>query len=70
MIPFQNRHLRAFAREDLIAMKLFAHGPQDLVDAEHALVGATEVPDLELLRKLAAAYGPKTLAALERLLAK
>jgi hypothetical protein len=30
-----------------------------LVDAEHALVGATEV--LELLRKLAAAYGPETM---------
>jgi hypothetical protein len=70
VIPFQDRQLRVVGREDFIAMKLFAHGPQDLVDAEHALVGPGEAPDLELLRKLAAAYGPETLAALERMLAR
>jgi hypothetical protein len=70
VIPFQDGELRVVGREDFIAMKLFAHGPQDLIDAEHALLAAGEVPDLELLRKLAAAYGPETLAALERLLAR
>lgn len=70
VIPFQGSHLRVVGREDFIAMKLFAHGPQDLIDAEHALVGASEMPDLDLLRQLAAAYGPETLAALERMLAK
>ena len=70
VIPFQNSQLRVVGREDFIAMKLFAHGPQDRIDAEHALLAAGEMPDLELLRKLAAAYGPETLAALERMLAR
>lgn len=69
IIPFQDSQLRVVGREDFIAMKLFAHGPQDLIDAEHALLGAGEKPDLELLRRLAAGYGPETAAALERLLA-
>jgi hypothetical protein len=34
------------------------------------LLDAVEVPDLALVRKLAAAYGPETLAALEHMLAK
>jgi hypothetical protein len=68
VIPFQNCQLRVVGREDFIAMNLFAHGPQDLIDAEHALLGL-EVPDLELLRKLAAACGAETLAALEHMLA-
>jgi hypothetical protein len=70
VIPFQDRHLRVVGREDLIAMKLFARGPQDLVDAEQALVASGEVLDLALLRKLSAAYGPETLAALEQMLAR
>ena len=70
VIPFQNSQLRVVGREDFIAMKLFAHGPQDLIDAEHALLGGGDVPDLELLRKLVAAYGPETLEALERMLAR
>jgi hypothetical protein len=70
VIPFQDSQLRVVGREDFIAMKLFAHDPQGRIDAEHALLAAGEEPDLELLRKLAAAYGPETLAALERLLAR
>lgn len=70
LVPFQDCELRVVGREDFIAMKLFAHGPQDLFDAEHALLGTGELPDLTLLRKLAADYGPETLAALERMLAK
>ncbi len=69
VVPFQDSHLRVVGREDFIAMKLFAHGPQDLIDAEHALLGAGEVPDLELLRRLVAGYGPETAAALEHMLA-
>jgi hypothetical protein len=30
-------------------MKLCAHGPQDRIDAQHALLAAGEVPDLERL---------------------
>ena len=70
VIPFQNSQLRVVGREDFIAMKVFAHGPQDLIDAKHTLLGTGEVPNLELLRKLAADYGPETLAALERMLAR
>lgn len=49
-------------------LKLFAHGPQDLVDAEYALAVAGPDFDLGLLRELADTYGPETAAALERLL--
>jgi len=41
--------LRVVGRNDFIAMKLFAHGPQDCIDAQHALLAAGEVPDLERL---------------------
>jgi hypothetical protein len=67
-VPFENRELRVIGREDFIAMKLFAHGPQDLLDAENALAVARDSVDLALLRRAAGAYGPDTVTAVERLL--
>ena len=40
--------LRVVSREDFIAMTLFAHGPQDLADAEFALAAADDSLDMPL----------------------
>lgn len=67
-VPFQGGELRIIGREDFIAMKLFANGPQDLADARHALALSRESLDIALLRRLATRYGRTTLDALEQLL--
>jgi len=67
-VPFQGAKLRVIGLEDFIAMKLFAHGPQDLEDAKLALGGARESVDIELLRKVAARFGRETSDAFETLL--
>jgi hypothetical protein len=67
-VAFQGEQLRVAGREDFIAMKLFAHGPQDLVDAAFALAAGAGTLDMELLERLAARYGPETLAALQKAL--
>src|SRR6185503_21366803 len=59
-VPFQGERLRVVGREDFIAMKLFAHGPQDLADAEFALIAAGESLDVPLLERLAQRYGADT----------
>ena len=69
-VPFQGESLRIVGREDFIAMKVFAHGPQDIADAEFALVAAGESLDVPLLERLAQRYGAETLAALRTMLAK
>ncbi len=66
-VPLQGRGLRFVSREDFIAMKLFAHGPQDLSDARYALEAAPESLDVDLLERLAAGFGPDTVAALAKL---
>ncbi len=66
-VPLQGRGLRFVSREDFIAMKLFAHGPQDLSDARYALEAAPEALDVDLLERLAAGFGPDTVAALRKL---
>ena len=68
-VPFQGSSLRVAALEDFIAMKLFAHGPQDVADAQFALAVAGIAIDHDLLRALAARFGHETSAALESLLA-
>lgn len=51
-------------------MKLFAHGPQDLADAEFALIAAGESLDVPLLERPAQRYGADTVAALRTLQTK
>ena len=63
-VPFQGATLRVIGLEDFIAMKLFAHGPQDLADVKFALAVAGANIDLELLRNLAARFGGNTSDAL------
>jgi hypothetical protein len=57
-------------REDFIAMKIFAGGPQDLSDARHVIDAASDQLDLALLRRLAEKYGRQTALSLEALLSK
>lgn len=69
VVPFNGASLRIIGREDFVAMKAFAGGPQDLRDAEAALVAAGAGIDLPLLRRLTARYGRDAVQALEKLLA-
>jgi hypothetical protein len=64
-IPFHGARLHIIGLEDFVAMKLFAHGPQDIADANAALEAAGNAIDIALLRKLAARFGPETGEALE-----
>ena len=64
-VPFHGERLRIVGLEDFVAMKLFAHGPQDLADAQAALEAAGADIDIALLRELAARFGPETSAAVE-----
>jgi hypothetical protein len=67
-VPFQGASLAFIGREDFIAMKVFAGGPLDLVDAARAVAAAGTSLDLELLRQLARRYGREAGETLERLL--
>ena len=67
-LRFENSSLRLIGREDFIAMKLFAGGPQDLLDAQHAFAVSKEQLDLNLLMRLSAAFGKEAKQACERLL--
>jgi hypothetical protein len=67
-VPFHGTPLRVIGLEDFIAMKLFAHGPQDIEDARAALSATGGAIDLGLLKILATRFGRDTGEALERLL--
>jgi len=68
-VAFVDGVLRIVGREDLIAMKVFAGGPQDLADARAAIQLDQEALDLKLLRRLSARFGRSAERALEALLA-
>jgi predicted nucleotidyltransferase len=67
-VPFEGTTLRFIGREDFIAMKVFAGGPVDLMDAARAISAGRDSLDLELVRRLAGKYGRDASQALERLL--
>ena len=67
-VPFVGEVLRVIGREDFIAMKVFAGGPQDLADARSAIVAAGKSIDLLLLKRLAARFGRATAKSLDGLL--
>lgn len=69
-VPFEGEALRVVSREDFIAMKVFAGGPQDITDAANALEAAADSLDLALLRRLAERFGRATAHSLEALLEK
>jgi hypothetical protein len=68
-VPFQGMTLKFIGCEDFIAMKVFAGGPMDLVDASRAILASGESLDLELVRRLARRYGRHAIESLDRLLA-
>ncbi|MGH8210999.1 MAG: hypothetical protein ACREU6_15680 [Steroidobacteraceae bacterium] len=67
-VPFRGSTLKFIGREDFIAMKVFAGGPMDLVDATRAILASRDSLDLDLLRRLAKRYGRDASESLERLL--
>jgi len=54
--------------DDPIAMKVFAGGPMDLLDATRAVTAAGSSLDLELVRRLAKRFGRAASESLEQLL--
>jgi predicted nucleotidyltransferase len=67
-VPFQGVSLRIVGREDFIAMKCFADGPQDLLDAKDAYLGAEGPVDLDLMRRITRRFGRDAADRLERIL--
>src|SRR5207237_192975 len=65
-VPFQGKTLRFIGREDFIAMKAFAGGPMDLVDAARALTAGGASLDLDLVRSLAKRFGTEASESLDR----
>jgi hypothetical protein len=67
-VTFFGESLSVVGREDFIAMKVFAGGPQDLADARQAMDFDRDALDLDLLQRLAARFGPETSSKLAELL--
>jgi hypothetical protein len=67
-VPFRGKKIRFASREDFIAMKCFAGGPQDLEDARVAIRTAGATLDLDLLRKITRRFGRNAADALEQVL--
>jgi hypothetical protein len=68
-VPFQGTPLRFIGREDFVAMKVFAGGPQDIADAKAAISAARASLDTVLLRRLAKQFGRDASELLEGMLA-
>lgn len=68
-IPFGGQTLQIVGREDFIAMKCFAGGAQNLLDARSAYQGAQGPVDLDLLRAVTRRFGRDAADRLERVLA-
>jgi predicted nucleotidyltransferase len=69
-VPFSGDSLRVVGREDFIAMKCFAGGPQDIADARVALRSAQQSIDLDLLRRVTRRFGRAAADVLEQLLTR
>jgi len=69
-VMFLNENLRIVGREDFIAMKCFAGGPQDVADARSAYQAAQVPVDLDLLRTATRRFGRDAADKLEEVLAR
>jgi len=69
-IPFLGVSLRIVGREDFIAMKCFAGGPQDILDARSAYRSAQGPVNLDLLRTVSRRFGRDAADNLEQVLAE
>jgi predicted nucleotidyltransferase len=67
-VPFLGSSLRVIGREDFIAMKCFAGGPQDIADARDAFKAAKQPIDIDLLRRLCRRFGRPAADMLEQVL--
>jgi hypothetical protein len=67
-IAFCEENLNIVGREDFIAMKCFAGGPQDLLDASSAYGSGRSSVDLDLLRSVARRFGREAADRLEQIL--
>ena len=68
-VPLMGVSLRFVGREDFIALKCFAGGPQDIVDARSAYRSAQGPVDLDLLRTVTRRFGRDAADKLEEVLA-
>ena len=68
-VPLMGVNLRIVGREDFIAMKCFAGGPQDILDARSAYEDAQGPVDLDLLRTVTRRFGRPAADNLEQVLA-
>jgi predicted nucleotidyltransferase len=68
-VAFSGTTLRIIGREDFIAMKCFAGGPQDIADAQEAIGVAVPPIDLDLVRRITRRFGRPAADTLEKLLA-
>jgi hypothetical protein len=67
-LPEYEYPLRIASKEDVIAMKLFAGGPLDLLDAKRLVAVAGGSLDMELLARLVTRFGKDALTNYEKLL--
>jgi hypothetical protein len=67
-VPFLGDTLRFVGREDFIAMKCFADGPQDILDAKAAYLSAEGPVDLDLMRRITHRFGRDAADKLEQIL--
>jgi hypothetical protein len=68
-IEFRDEKLRIVGREDFIAMKCYAGGPQDLLDARSAYEAAPGPIDVDLLRAVTRRFGREAADKLQEVLA-
>jgi hypothetical protein len=66
-VPFSGEMLKVVGREDFVAMKLFAGGPLDLLDARNVSSLDPEGLDVELVRRLAQSYGSEAVSNFQAL---
>jgi hypothetical protein len=67
-VAFLGQTLRIVSREDFIAIKCYAGGPQDILDARSAYDGSDGPVDLDLLRTLTRRFGRDAADRLEAVL--
>lgn len=67
-VPFIGGTLRVIGREDFIAMKCFAGGPVDLMDARRAVAVNRDTLDTTLLNRLLELYGKAAIRNYEQVM--
>jgi hypothetical protein len=67
-VSFLGETLRFISREDFIAMKCFAGGPQHLLEAADGWVGAEGPINLDLIRRVTLRFGREAADRLEQVL--